>query len=485
MIQKREITTRKDSHPFRYFVPVLCIIIAGAVMLHGCKDLSPTAEKDRVPDPQIELESLKSHAESAEEFIRQANRHFIHLAERVPGFGGIFLEDKGTRLVIRTTNVNTIDRASIENDVKVYLNTEAPIVGSAVEGGVPAMELRFKEANYEYNQLREWQDLIMEPMLDSEGVTLISLSQRQNKIRVGIEEERFENGISELAYVNEIPENAIEISVTGAIQDLRSNHSLRDIQRPLAGGLENNLYDSNGVRLRGACTYSFNAWWSPEGIMTRHWLTNSHCTRMRWSVFSNDQYYQSSITDGSAGYIGYEVHDPPGFNLPFFGCSSTPCRFSDSALIKLSGNQNTWDFGTIARTEGFGALPGEGSGSLVINHSDPRFEIVSEAESSDYFEGLWISKVGRSTGWTIGEVTDTCVHLNHFDSNIGNFRYLCQEMGTLFVQPGDSASPVFAPSGPPQVTLYGIVWAMLGQGQGSVFSRITGVKEDLGHMITH
>ncbi len=382
------------------------------------------------------------------------------------------MEDKGTRLVIRTTDVTDIDRVATEGYVRSYLHEEAPHVGSAVEGGVLDIELKFREGDYEYKQLREWQDLIMEPVLDSEGVKFISLSQRDNKINVGIEKMNFENRIFELTQAYNLPDDAVKISVTGPVF---LDQTLRDMHRPLAGGLENNLYNSNGDKLRGACTYSFNAKWESSG---KYWLTNSHCTREMGVVHSSDKYYQAAKSDGSSGYIGHEFQDPSGYNIPGF-CFTLKCRFSDAAVLKMPSDQS-WDFGEIVRTDEFPSAGG-GATSINIDQNDPRIQIASERE--DFFEGMWVSKIGRTTGWTMGEITNSCAIVNINQNNID--RLVCQEFATYHSFGGDSGAPVFTPIGPPQVSLTGIHWGRFTEGdQERIFSRIGGVQADFGGNLT-
>lgn len=247
------------------------------------------------------------------------------------------------------------------------------------------------------------------------------------------------------------------------------------MDRPLVGGLQIEGYDGLG-NIFSRCTYSFNANRRSGG---RYWLTNSHCTRGMYSVNPLDEYYQSDDDDGAGAYIGAEIQDPGGFEcLP-----SYTCRYSDSALLGLPENQS-WDFGEIARTE-YNASPGEGAGSIVIDTNNPRFIIVDEAEGADYFEGLWLSKVGRTTGWTIGEITETCATINDYPNN-GDL-LLCQVLTTYYSAGGDSGSPVHAsPYGWPDVDLYGIHWgSFTGGNQERIFSRISGVQEDHGHLRTH
>lgn len=308
---------------------LLFVFLSVILLFQGCTESTLNTDSDQTT-AEVQTSQTKY-----QQYIQEANSHYYQLAEMIPGFGGVFLEEKGTRFVIRTTDVDAINKPTSENNVKNYLQKEAPIVGSSVEGGVYGMDIRFAKADYEYNQLSEWQDQITESVLDSEGVTFIAISHKHNKIEIGIEKETFKNQIIVLIKANNLPEDAIKTTVTGPIESLMSHHTLRDMQRPLRGGLENNLYNSSGNRLRGACTYSFNA--LRNGV--RHWVTNTHCTRDYWGVNQNDEYYQASIADGTPGYVGYEVMDPQGFNIPFLGCSSTPCRFSDAALLRLPGGK--------------------------------------------------------------------------------------------------------------------------------------------------
>ncbi|MEX2602099.1 MAG: hypothetical protein WD355_10650 [Balneolaceae bacterium] len=460
----------------------LILIGFTTMLIYGCQDLPSTIIESESMDLENDRERFSSQpgVNFTNQFLQRANSHFFDLSELVPGFGGIYLEEKGTKIVIRTTESVDHRFQEIENDVRNYLENESPTIAREVDGGVQEMEIRFEEAEYEYLELFKWQDRILVPVLDSEGVISLSISHSQNRIKVGLEEERFRQHILEIVRSKSVSENAVTFSVTGHVINDRSHHTLRDLHRPLVGGLENNLYNSSGTILRGACTYGFNVWWSSE----RHWVTNSHCTREIWSVFSSDQYYQSSISDGSAGYVGSEAYDPGSLGSSVCP-GSLPCRYSDAALIELPSNQS-WDFGEIAKTE-YGSFPGQGNGSLVIDSNDPRFFILADASDNLYYEGMWATKVGRTTGWTNGQVTDTCVHVNNNIQPIGNFRLLCQEFTNYHSAGGDSGSPVFNRpfNFPNEARLTGIHWGRFSVSGERIFSRITGIKEDLGNFTTH
>lgn len=125
--------------------------------------------------------------------------------------------------------------------------------------------------------------------------------------------------------------------------------------------------------------------------------------------------------------------------------------------------------GAIARTTG------ENNGSLEVAGS---FNISNQDNTGTTFSGT-IHKVGRTTGWTSGTVTNTCTNVSVSGTNI---TLLCQTIvqrsGSVIVGGGDSGSPVF--TGTSNVTLRGILWGGSGSGDMFVFSPLKNVQDELG-----
>jgi hypothetical protein len=98
-------------------------------------------------------------------------------------------------------------------------------------------------------------------------------------------------------------------------------------------------------------------------------------------------------------------------------------------------------------------------------------------------QGQEANKIGRTTGWTYGTVTETCVDV--LASGTNHIR-LCQSIVDAGVNSGDSGSPVFALRRGSDVTLLGILWG------GSTdeanpefaFSPLSGVERELGSLRT-
>ena len=138
------------------------------------------------------------------------------------------------------------------------------------------------------------------------------------------------------------------------------------------------------------------------------------------------------------------------------------CRQSDSAFIRLSVTD--YLLGRIAQTTGLGSLQIAGS-----------YSIAGEGAA---IVGATVNKVGRTTGWSQGPVTNTCVNTGVSGTNIVQ---LYQTFVTAAVGGGDSGSPAFRLSGS-DATLVGILW--WGSGNSFVYSPIANIEAELGALTT-
>ena len=213
------------------------------------------------------------------------------------------------------------------------------------------------------------------------------------------------------------------------VEPVRFAATLRNRVRPVVGALQINFPGF-------LCTLGFNATRNGQ----RSFITNSHCTNVQGGNEATP-YWQP--TQGVAPTrIATEVADPAyttGGGCP----SGRRCRRSDAARARYaSGTTST--LGRIARTSG------ANNGSLTITGN---FTITAEGGAS---VGQQVHKIGRTTGWTRGSVSGTCVNTNVVGTNITQ---LCQTLVSAGVGPGDSGSPVFRRQGTgSNVTLLGILW---------------------------
>jgi hypothetical protein len=133
------------------------------------------------------------------------------------------------------------------------------------------------------------------------------------------------------------------------------------------------------------------------------------------------------------------------------------------------------ELGEIARTSGPDNRSLEIVGSFRVRSQTPN-PVVGEI----------VNKVGRTTGWTSGRVTATCVDTGVFASS---FALLCQsfvqnDAGSAVVGGGDSGSAVFAIDAGPNVSLYGVLWGGSSDNTLFVFSPMSGIERELGALRT-
>ena len=141
------------------------------------------------------------------------------------------------------------------------------------------------------------------------------------------------------------------------------------------------------------------------------------------------------------------------------------CRYSDSSRA-LYKSGIAFDLGGIATVSGAGSLNVTGT-----------FQITSENDGTrtPLAVGQSASKVGRTTGLSTGNVTNTCVNTGVSRTK---FVQLCQTFVAANVGSGDSGSPVYSGN-----TLVGILW---GGGTGTfAFSPLRSIKDELGNFTAH
>jgi hypothetical protein len=96
--------------------------------------------------------------------------------------------------------------------------------------------------------------------------------------------------------------------------------------------------------------------------------------------------------------------------------------------------------------------------------------------------GMVVDKVGRSTGWNRGVVTNTCVNLPAPPPAPPGRLLLCQYFATNMAGPGDSGSPVFRQLPFNNARITGLLWGgiVMPGFNRSIFSSRRGVMADLG-----
>ena len=365
------------------------------------------------------------------------------LARAVPGFGGFYLDATGAPTIYLKEAGR---RPDAERALAPYLRKH----------GLGAGQLKIKKADFDWAQLESWFGSASAEALAVPGAVFVDADEASNRVRIAVEPGATGRVRAALAKLR-LPDGALIVEerapityAVGVAPGPRpkakpgSGASLQGVWRPTVGGVQINFPGF-------LCTLGFNVGGS--------FVTNSHCTTTQGGV-ENTPYWQPTQTSQPT-QIAREAVDPAyatGGTCP----SGRRCRRSDSSRATYINNTPN-SVGRIAKT----SRPGR---SLT---TAGQFSITAEGSA---IVGQVVNKVGRTTGWSQGAVTQTCANINVSGSNVTQ---LCQNVVSATVGSGDSGSPVFRITSGDNVTLVGILWG----GSGSnlfIYSPLDQVKADVG-----
>jgi len=361
------------------------------------------------------------------------------LARTVPGFGGLFI-DNGVPTVYLT-------------DVTKRGAAERALGAFAQSRGVAPGDIRVLQGRYAYGDLDRWTQAVSYEAFDQGGVVFVDLDEAANRVLVGVERGASLANIRGLAARLGVPAEALVVRETDPIVYAAT---LQDQVRPVVAGVQ--IHFGNFL-----CSIGFNAVSGGQNSF----VTASHCTNKQGGV-EGTQYFQS-LSSQANSFIGTEVADPAYKRNLAPGCPKGKlCRFSDASRAAYAAGV-PFTLGGIAQTSG------PNNGSLTITGT---FSITSEGNA---VVGDVANKVGRTTGWTQGVVTNTCVNTGVSGTRIVQ---LCQTFVSAGVGGGDSGSDVFGQTGGSSVRLLGILWGGNQAGTQFVYSPITNVEQELGALTT-
>lgn len=388
------------------------------------------------------------------------------VAGAVPGFGGYFLDlETGAPTVYLT---DPAQRPLAEEALSAFLASR----------GFTASDLVVRQGDYEYLQLDAWYREARPSAFAVDGIVLGDVDEAHNRIRFGAATAtavaEVEGVLSQLG----IPGSATLVHERAPIAALTT---LRDNVDPLTGGLQLNFLNTAGVRtVSFLCTLGFNA--MLDGVSS--FITNSHCSNVEGGSETPTDYYQPLMDpDGDRlanpeNLVATEAHDPHWFSsLDCFGSPVFQCRYSDAARAEYKAGID-FTLGRIART----VRPSTSLEDVVLD-VDGFFTIKQEQPRG--VVGEVANKVGRTTGWTLGKTTETCVDVLALGTT--HIR-LCQEVVGAVVDGGDSGSPVFRrKGGGSNAVLLGVLWggSVDDTNPEFVYSPMFGIERELGLLTTH
>jgi hypothetical protein len=351
------------------------------------------------------------------------DQEYAEMAERVPGFGGLYLDERGT------THVYLVDLAR---------EREVQSLGERVE---------VHQGDYDFRDLYAWKNELRN-LLSREGMVSLDIDETRNRLVLAAEPD-FADGLRNeligLLRPTSVPPAAVLVEV-GELPEPMAD--LQDRIRPIPSGVQ--IRNEN----QGGCTLGVNT--TRAGV--RGFVTNSHCTG-KMGVVEGTLFYQKDVWWEDR--VGVEEVDPAfvpsSAFVPSWMCADGfRCRYSDSAFVA---------YDDAALSEGGNiALPASclnPAGTLEIGTALPRLPITGSSYANPPI-GSILRKVGRTTGCTLGPLKQTCSDIIVVAKIDGELKptdmvLLCQNQVLAAVNPGDSGSPVFRRLGN-EAILEGLLW---------------------------
>jgi hypothetical protein len=319
----------------------------------------------------------------------------------------------------------------------------APIHAARAARLRPRGSVVVRPADFTFPQLAAWPERATDEALGLHGVEFTDLDEARNRVVIGVSSRSARETAARVLRRHGVPESAVLIEET---EPVVLHQSLRDRSRPLEGGFQ----IVSMVNLSPSiCTYGVNAIQHGQPVA----LTAAHCVDP-----SRPQVYQPAF--GEENLIGH--------------AAAVSGNFSHVAVLRIHPSMQR-NFGFIARTTAYATGAGK-AGSITVDPFRPRMRITAELPFSTHGEKL--DKIGRTTGWTYGSVSDTCVDISIAPGRIVR----CQDLiANMHGAAGDSGAPVFRWQGS-TVTLGGFYWGQVGT--RAVMSRMRNIPLDMGPMST-
>lgn len=373
------------------------------------------------------------------------------LDRRVPGFGGFFLDRNGAPTVYLLAGS---ERGAAEQALAGYLSAHR----------LSASAVRVREAKYRWGELERFNSDATLEVFSVPGTVFVDNDETSNRVRIGVETLGAGGQVRAALARLGIPDDAVIVEQADPIVQVATLQNVAD--RPVQAGVQINFPGY-------LCSVGFNA--TTPGRQ-KSFVTASHCTNTQGGV-ENTPYWQP-LQSTNPIQIATEVADPVYVkNGP--GCPrSRKCRYSDASRAAYIDGANQ-ALGLIAQTSG------ANNGSLTITGS---FTITADdcaTTGGCLAVGATVNKVGRTTGWTAGQISATCVNTGVSGTNIVQLCQTFVSSSATIVRGGDSGSGVWVNTGNNTAQLVGILWGGNSSGTLFVYSPLANVFRELGTLTTH
>ena len=394
---------------------------------------------------------------------RREEAYLLDIEREVPGFGGYYADADGTLHVIVGPNGNAERaRAAVREQ---FTSGRMP----RTRGAVPNVVI--ERGRFAFSTLAGWREQLFDYAVSSTaaGIHGLDVDEARNRIRVD--------------YLGDLPALKTRIASLGI--DTTAVHfqlaqpmkmtatrrqyptTINDSTSPVVGGVGMYWQTSSGSEA-GGCTIGFTA--TVSGVA--RFVSAAHCSAIRYNT---DGALVRQPYNASGRFIGQEISDPAGYN-----CGSYICRGSDASLFSFNSGV-TSSVGLLARTTTRNNGGAFGNATTLAWDSSNPYWVIDAVEQDNWFVGLAVDKSGITTGWTWGQITETCEdYISPFSWEIPVKAVRCVYRADALTDDGDSGGPVFYQhaEGDSRVTLGGTVIGIWYDRM--VFSKFWRIQSDLG-----
>jgi hypothetical protein len=403
------------------FALALVITAVSLIVLSSCREDDGTT----VTRPFASSSKPNRSVGAKPKSIRSLEAEFAELSETAPSAAGFYIDD-ASNLVIQIRD--SADDGAASAKVQEFLARGVIRRGLHFRGAV-----RKHRADYTFYQLATWRDSIFDNLLTSNrDITGLDMDERANRVSVGVRPAAIATVQATLSQMLNrwgadsravviVPQNQIPAAAAAPRVTTRSlgDNSILGSADTLVGG----VYQSVGNPVTSVSTLGLIVDYGTQG---RSLLTCSHCSRVPFSLDSDTITQTARGTAGGWRSVSVETNDPGTFGCGAFNQSQ--CRKSDASMHRvLSGIYS--HRGLIARTT-------NNSGSKAWDTSKPYFIVNGTAT---IYSGMSIQKIGETTGWRSGSVTNTCYDV----ALTGGPIIKCEVQTNGTSEQGDSGGPVF------------------------------------------
>jgi hypothetical protein len=355
----------------------------------------------------------------------------------------MYVNEQKDTLYVYLVPGQTGDALTVDEAISEVLGNRRP----------PQHKLRTIVGQFTFQQLYQWLDRLSPEILAMPGAVSAGIDAFTNRLTVGIDELALLPAVEAELARSGIPIEAVTVEETPPAVPAKTLQSYWRKPGPF-GGVQI-------AAKTGGCTLGFDALrFDASHTGVRGFVTNDHCTTNDPGHGAGAELWQPTIDFEVPSKVGAVPPDGdpcwwPSDTCPAPAGKTCPkkrrCRFSDSAFVAFDKEIGIYPL--IAKPEELGSINWNGTSVFVVIETGLRRDCE--------IPGCIVQKVGKTTGWTQGEILrvgsrldDEKDHTTLYDQGVVRM----QTKDSLLA--GDSGSPVFGivDLGTGRISLLGIAW---------------------------